>query len=195
MDLGSVPDWIGSVLTGGSVFIAALAYRRSVLDRERRQASQIGAWLAFSDESGNGHPVARVNNSSDAPVYEVTVRFAGLADLTVPELIAGSIVTLELPDSARKFIHTESRSGSVGLKLLLFEVESSRVEEKIVLEEGSAEIQFRDAVGRWWKRDDTGRLSRINGSKRIVISTREYTSSRTRIWPGPEKSSHSEKNY
>jgi hypothetical protein len=192
LDWGNVPAWIGSVLTSGSVLIAALAYRRSVLDRERGQASQIGAWLALTGEEGEARPVAKASNSSNAPVYEVIISFPGLPDLSVPELISGSIVTLELPDSAQKFIRSEKRSGSVGLKLFFYEIESSRTEEKLVLGEESPKIQFRDAVGRWWRRDSTGRLSRIKGPPSIIINTHTSTSTRFRF--GSQKWEHHEEN-
>jgi hypothetical protein len=182
LDWGNVPAWIGSVLTSGSVLVAALAYRRSVLDKERGQASQIGAWLALTGEVGKERPVARVSNSSNAPVYEVIIKFPGLSDLNVPELIAGSIATLELPDNAEKFIRSEKRSGSAGLKLFFFEVEASRTEEKILGEE-SPEIHFRDALGRWWRRDKIGRLSRIQGPTKITITH----TTRTRSLFGPSK--------
>jgi hypothetical protein len=38
LNWGDAPAWIGSVVTSGSVLMAALAYRRSVLDKERGQA-------------------------------------------------------------------------------------------------------------------------------------------------------------
>src|SRR4051812_18140980 len=46
LDWGNVPTWIGTVVTSSSFTIAALSYRRSVLDRERDQARNIAAWIA-----------------------------------------------------------------------------------------------------------------------------------------------------
>ena len=43
LDWGNVPTWTGMLLTSGSLTVAALAYRRSVLDKERDQASKIAA--------------------------------------------------------------------------------------------------------------------------------------------------------
>jgi hypothetical protein len=48
---GDVPAWVGSILTGTSLLIAAFTYRRSVRDRaheqeyrEREQASRVSVW-------------------------------------------------------------------------------------------------------------------------------------------------------
>jgi len=170
LDWGSVPAWIGSVLTSGSVLVAALAYRRSVLDKERGQASQIAAWVALAGESGNKRPVAQVSNGSNAPVYEVIIRFPGLSDLSLPELVAGSITTLELPDSARNLIRSKTQTKSGGLKWFFIEVEASRTVERVLGEE-SPVIQFRDALGRWWMRDNLGQLARISGPTRITTTS------------------------
>ncbi len=155
------------------MLIAALAYRRSVLDKERGQASQIGVWVALVTESGKERRVVRINNTSNGPVYEVIVRFPHSSDLNVPELIAGSIVTLELPDNYSQVTRSETRtvSASVGIPFVGIEANVSRTEETVLGEE-SPEIQFRDALGRWWRRDSAGRLWKISGPTRITTSSR-----------------------
>ena len=52
LDWGNVPAWVGSILTGSSILIASLTYRRSVRDKreerlnqEREQASKVSAWI------------------------------------------------------------------------------------------------------------------------------------------------------
>jgi hypothetical protein len=171
LDWGDVPTWFGSVVTGGSVFLAALAYRRSVSDKERDQASQIGAWVALTTEAEQKRRVVRVNNASKGPIYEVIVRFPASSDLEIPELIAGGLVTLELPDNYPQVTRTQTRSVSTGVSLPFVSIEASRAEETVLGEE-SPEIQFRDAVGRWWRRDSTGRLSKISGPTRITTNIR-----------------------
>src|SRR5664280_2232896 len=66
---GDIPTWIGS----GSFFIAASAYWRSVLDREKEQAGRVTAWyqkMRYSEEDQVDYLLVR--NSSDAAVYIVT---------------------------------------------------------------------------------------------------------------------------
>jgi hypothetical protein len=91
--------------------------------------------MALIDESGKERPVARVNNGSNTPVYEVVVKYRGISDLSVPELVAGSIATLELPDSAREFVRSEKRTQSAGLRAFFIEIEASHTEEKVLGEE------------------------------------------------------------
>jgi hypothetical protein len=69
LDWGNVPAWVGSILTGTSLMIASLTYRRSVkekereqTDRERGQASKVTTWL------GHGRDDAWVENSNDVAV-------------------------------------------------------------------------------------------------------------------------------
>ncbi|SDM01278.1 hypothetical protein SAMN05660642_01328 [Geodermatophilus siccatus] len=47
LDWGNVPTWIGTIVTSSSFTVAALSYRRSVLDKERAQASSIAAWVGM----------------------------------------------------------------------------------------------------------------------------------------------------
>src|SRR6185437_3359668 len=62
LDWGNVPAWIGSILTGSSILIAALTYRRSVEDRERAQAAKVTAWVDIGAEK------IFLRNSSDSAV-------------------------------------------------------------------------------------------------------------------------------
>lgn len=55
LDWGNVPSWIASTLTGSSMLIAAMTYRRHVKeqarqqwDREREQAGRVSVWLESS---------------------------------------------------------------------------------------------------------------------------------------------------
>jgi hypothetical protein len=62
-------------------------------------------------------------------------------------------------------------STSFGMPFVGIEANVSRREETVLGEE-SPEIQFRDALGGWWRRDSAGRLLKISGPTRITTSTR-----------------------
>jgi hypothetical protein len=83
MNWGDVPAWIGTITTSVSVLIAALAYRKSILDKERGQASKVAAWVALFGEPGKEHRIVRLSNSSDAPVYELIVSSAKMPELHI----------------------------------------------------------------------------------------------------------------
>src|SRR3954467_9280139 len=79
LDWGNVPTWIGTIVTSSSFTVAALTYRRNVLDKERAQASSVAAWVVRRrDEEGKQHRLVLVSNGSDAPVYEVSARVPGV---------------------------------------------------------------------------------------------------------------------
>src|SRR5262245_48009031 len=46
LDWGNVPAWVGSLLTGTSLLVAALTFRRAVGEARRDQVSKVSAWLA-----------------------------------------------------------------------------------------------------------------------------------------------------
>lgn len=71
-DWGTVPAWVGSVLTGGSVAFASFSYFRSIgdrheerLERERVQVSQVSTWVG---PSLGGDDDVLIGNKSDAAV-------------------------------------------------------------------------------------------------------------------------------
>jgi hypothetical protein len=70
IDWGSVPDAVGSLLTGASFVVAALAYRRSVADKESTQAGLVCAWFELDDDDVL---VLRVRNGAQQAIYEVVV--------------------------------------------------------------------------------------------------------------------------
>ena len=51
LDSGTVPLWVGTLFTS-TVTVAAISYVRSVLDRERDQASKVSAWLSAPEQTG-----------------------------------------------------------------------------------------------------------------------------------------------
>ena len=52
--------------------IAAVAYRRSVYDAEREQASHVSAWIETSDD---GIPLVMVRNASVSAIYNAVAHF------------------------------------------------------------------------------------------------------------------------
>jgi len=95
LDWGNVPAWIGTVVTSTSASIAALSYRRSVLDKEREQATKVAAWVTeVQGADGNAVREMRLRNGSEASVYDLTVLFSdGTATATpLSELLAGETV-------------------------------------------------------------------------------------------------------
>ena len=68
-DWGNIPTWVGT----GSFFIAASAYWRSVVDREKEQARRVTAWykkMRYSEKDQVDYLL--ICNSSDGAVYNVT---------------------------------------------------------------------------------------------------------------------------
>ena len=67
LDWGDVPAWVGTVVTSGAFTVAALSYRRSVLDKERAQASSVAAWVGFRNvEDAFPQRLLLVSNGRDA---------------------------------------------------------------------------------------------------------------------------------
>lgn len=154
LNWGDVPTWIGSLVTSAAAAVAALAYRRSILDQEGVQASSIAAWVGLRrGDNGVQHHLLLVRNGSDFPVYEVSVQLPRLPEpLWLEQVPAKTIAEQDLPseDSAlgepmvpfvnlpvRRFLRQEFVSGPL------------------------PEVEFRDSTGRLWRRDKDGRLTRL----------------------------------
>jgi hypothetical protein len=129
VDWGSVPAWVGSVLTGVSLLIAATAYRRSVNEKTREQAGEVSAW--FDSTADNGSAIC-IRNGSGAAIYEVValVRSTG-EEIDLKAVPPETTVTHVVMNS----------SGS----------------------RGPVPVRFRDSIGRYWRRDDEGRLTGFGG--------------------------------
>jgi hypothetical protein len=63
---GDIPSGIGAILTGISLLIAALTYRRSVRNKEMAQAELVTSWIN-SDEQHNATIV--IHNGGKLPIY------------------------------------------------------------------------------------------------------------------------------
>lgn len=64
---GTVGQWVGSLLTSGSIFLAYLVYRGTVNREKRAQAALVTFESSISSEGVKGN----VFNHSDAIIYEV----------------------------------------------------------------------------------------------------------------------------
>jgi hypothetical protein len=157
LDWGNVPAWFGAVVTSGSAAVAALAYRRSVRDKEAQQASLVGAWIDWSKSEEGGEAQLQVSNGSDGSVFEVTLRhrtqWTRFPEKPIPELPGKANRTFDIG------VPGQVRPGEPVPREGLPVVQPRVV---YLLEEPSGvELEFRDSLGYRWKRDELGRLSRI----------------------------------
>jgi hypothetical protein len=139
LDWGNVPAWVGSVLTGSSILIASLTYRRSVedkrreqQDRERLQAANVSAWIDLP----NGR--VYLQNSND-----VTIK----ARIFLEPHIEGqsSVVFQEVPIGPKQKVHNELPGWATYLR------EDSETPSVLIV----------DSAGAIWIRDSRGKLDRI----------------------------------
>jgi hypothetical protein len=150
LDWGTVPAWVGAVLTGSSLLIASLSYRRSVeerreerLSQERAQAVKVSAW--FDRESRQ----VFLQNASDAAV-NVRVFFEkqlinGRLSVTSSEVTLGPdqrISSYELPSWLLSSIQQPPRSALVII----------------------------DAAGVVWLRNSDGKLDRLDERDRSRLN-------------------------
>ncbi|MGW7261698.1 hypothetical protein [Streptomyces sp. NPDC054834] len=166
LDWGNVPTWVGAVVTSTSVSIAAISYRRSVHDKERGQASLVGAWIGIKENAGKQERVIRISNASDAPVYEVTVRVPGMREENLSELLPKSTTTLDVRPPSSK----SSRIASATVSMWVFSASATRETRS---DDPPPELEFRDGSGKLWRRSPDGKLKLIN--------ERTFTSVRTSL--------------
>jgi hypothetical protein len=149
-DWGNVPSWIGSVLTGTSLFIAAVTYLRHVKDqareqqaRERQQAGRVSAWVVGSRRAliRNGNEVAvTVHAYLDLP---------GLFAASDPVTCApGGSCELTLPYEYERHVGEPGRGRPTPVLVIV------------------------DSSGRPWLRTDRGELRLLSGSERDELDRR-----------------------
>ncbi|HEY3469978.1 MAG TPA: hypothetical protein VGL47_32940 [Amycolatopsis sp.] len=148
-DWGNVPAWTGTVLTSGSLATAALAYRRSVRDKEREQAGKIAVWTSPGE---GGERQLLIASHSDLAVYSLTVKPFEAEIISVTRLEPGQTQEHALPGYDRTILGRKHA----------FRIGSGYVDATLALdriaEEPLPEMTFRDAVGRWWRRNGQGKL-------------------------------------
>jgi hypothetical protein len=159
---GDVPAWVGSILTGTSLLIAALSYRRSVLDKEREQASKVAAWIALVEEDGQRKRVLRISNGSDASIYEFTCKPDYDREIFLDELPAKATTTVAL----RRAALPPTVMAELERWFISFGVPTTEA----FSQEPSPKIEFRDALGRWWERLPGGDVKKIRSRTRITYT-------------------------
>lgn len=141
---GSVPDWVGAVGSAGALIgaVVLLGIESSRRRSERRaeeedQASLVAVWLDGADfESGTW--IARVSNRSDLPIFDCFV------DVWYPN---------ELPSRA----HIWGVRPQDALDSNLVAARSDPTSRSVF---PNVSLQFVDANGRGWRRDEFSRLHR-----------------------------------
>ena len=170
MSIGELfQPWVAAVITSASVMLAALSYRRSVLDKERDQASKVSAWSSAPDEpkdkyyrtdgAGNVYIVAPlpvvlyIANRSEGPVYDVDLRIRSGGPWKLAELPPGVTATVTVPV---EFHDRVQAAGSI----------PSRT--SIPYELDKPVLAFTDALGRRWRRTEDRQLRAVELEQRVV---------------------------
>jgi hypothetical protein len=155
LDWGNVPAWIGSVLTGSSILIASLTYRRSVEDkrreqseRERLQAANVSAWI----DRPNG--AMYLQNSNDVAVK---------ARIFLEPHIEGQnlVVYEEVSIGPKQKTSNELPAWAMYLR------EDSETPSLLIV----------DSAGAIWIRDSRGKLNRIDEQGRASMEERLFKQS------------------
>lgn len=193
-DWGNVPAWTGSILTSGSLLVAASAYRRNVRDRDSEQAAKVYCTITDEGTQPGGERVVRAINKSDVSIYAVTIVLStqdvdsteGQQKFTSGEL---------KPDSELEICRIPtSIAASSEIEVGVTPIAGLRTSVHVGLSPRDLlpEIKFRDAAGRWWRRDGRGELRRSRAREVVRTSisiqffsrwswTLEYDP-RTRAW-------------
>jgi hypothetical protein len=77
LNWGDVPAWVGSVLTGVALLVAANTYRKSVRDSEREQAKTVTVWVEEERSTGflRRENTLHIMNGSSATIYSATAYY------------------------------------------------------------------------------------------------------------------------
>ncbi len=193
LDWGNVPAWVGSILTGTSLLIAAFSYRRSVMDKERDQASKVAAWIALVNEDGHRKRVLRISNGSDASIYELTCRPHNDREIFLEELPAKATTAVGLRGVGPQPKIT--KQAIAGIKFWFVSVETTTTTE-VFSQEPSPEIEFCDALGRWWRRSPRGEVRRIRSRVRTTYAeANSIVSLADGIWREPASSTRTSAGF
>lgn len=162
---GDVPAWVGSILTGVALLIAANTYRKSVLESTRTQASMVTVWVERTD----GVETVHVKNGSNASVYAVTVYYGGKhrSEDTSP------YYGVRYKDSGLKEL---GKWPSIGPN----EIKSAALKRDFFSDPEIPWLYFRDANGVDWIRDYRARLERHNYRQQQQWSESWYLGKRSR---------------
>ncbi|MEV6756599.1 hypothetical protein [Streptomyces sp. NPDC051214] len=125
-------------------------------DKERSQASLVGAWISVEEKDAAQERVIRISNASDAPVYDVSVRIPGMREERLGELPPKTTTTLEAraPSSNKT-----SRATSAAVSLFLVQASVTR---ETRTDDPPPELEFRDGSGKLWHRSPDGKLRQMH---------------------------------
>jgi hypothetical protein len=175
---GDVPTWIGSLVTSAAVVVAALTYRRSILDKEGAQAANVATWVGLRrGDDGVQHRLLLVRNGSDAPVYEVSVQLPSLPEpVWLEQVPATTLAEQDLP----------SADSWINAKIPFVNVPVHRHLRQDFVPGPQPELEFRDSAGRLWRRDRDGVLTRLR--QRTVSRTTWINTAGAMSLPPPRMS-------
>jgi len=145
LDWGTVPAWVGAILTSGSLALGFYVLLRDRRKEERTEASLVVCWRVWSDEEF----VTHIHNASQRAVVDVTVL------VRVPAR------------SQVKDPHWEAVGGPAVLRAGTEEI--VRSPRRIAGEKWvPAFVTFQDADGIFWVRDlPTGDLKRLKTTRAL----------------------------
>jgi hypothetical protein len=145
MQWGDVPSWVGAVGSAGALIVATILFWISVMDRKRKQASQVNAWqVKIIPTHAFPEIHYKITNSSDEPVYAVVLK----SMCGVEGTFISSLGTIGPKEEKYKKIFLGG---------------SPRAEQY------QPEISFRDAAGRIWLREENGKLKQISAQEVVTI--------------------------
>lgn len=168
-DWGSVPSWIGSLITSGSLLVATATYRRSVRDQKAEQALKIVAWSIESADAVDTRRVFLSNRSSHA-IYNVRLIPFDAEEVTFNDFEPGQDSwVLPMPAEDRLERSSELSTNLSAVPFVPIQVALNRQQRR---QEPYPYLEFVDASGRAWLRDGRGELRRrsLHGNPRSTLS-------------------------
>jgi hypothetical protein len=166
VQLGSVAEWVGAIATFSAVVVALYFSLRQSTDRKKRedrdQAVKVSAWPVTMGLTKESKVV--LSNTSSEPIYDVVISYgvaygAGQTYLTgnenlifIKRVPPGRYVSPE-PKNPGGAMHTQT---------------------------GIA-ISFRDANGKYWRRDATGKVIQTRATSFVELEVEEPISDWTKI--------------
>lgn len=165
LDWGTVPAWVSCA----SIFIAAVAYRRSVRDKEQDQASSVFSWAGQPDVKGDTNRQIRIANRSAAPIYSITITPYGGKSISTKEIQPGVTQKFTVPAVDATKLAKRYMVGTEIVSLLQVVVGA-----ETIANEPLPVLIFQDAGGRWWRRDGRGNLRRARRRGPIDVTLELY---------------------
>ncbi|MFI5591509.1 hypothetical protein ACIA5G_41115 [Amycolatopsis sp. NPDC051758] len=172
-DWGNVPAWTGSILTSGSLIVAASAFRHSVRSKQGEQAAQVFCTVTDNGAEPGQERVVEAVNDSSISIYAITVVIPLERDaFNAPKQDLYQLKELQ-PKSKAEIARVALPSESPTLKLQVSAPAGpikSYINVDLAARDLVPEIKFRDAAGVWWRRDSRGRLRR-SSAREVVRSS------------------------